>query len=63
MDTASVLNFTQEMSFSVFIATYVSGIAFNAVHAFSTIVFLYILSEPMERKLNRIKKKYGVLQC
>ncbi len=63
MDTASVLNFTQEVSFSVFIATYVSGIAFNAVHAFSTIVFLYILSEPMERKLNRIKKKYGVLQC
>lgn len=63
MDTASVLNVTQELSWQVFLASYVSGITFNAVHAISTIVFLYLLSGPIERKLNRVKKKYGILQC
>lgn len=63
MDTASVLNVMQGWSKEAFLASYISGIPFNFVHAFSTVLFLAILAEPMERKLNRVKQKYGILQC
>ncbi len=63
MDTASVLNVMQGLSKEAFLAAYISGIPFNFVHGISTIFFLAVLAEPMERKLNRVKKKYGILQC
>lgn len=62
MDTASVLTVMQAWSKEAFLASYISGIPFNVVHAISTVVFLAILAEPMEKKLSRVKKKYGMLQ-
>ncbi|MDD4566226.1 MAG: ECF transporter S component [Eubacteriales bacterium] len=44
------------------ILVYGTALGFNAIHAFATVVFLYILANPMIEKLERIKIKYGLLE-
>ena len=61
MDTSSVVVFGTGFTREALLAMYVSGLPFNIVHAISTMVFLLFLAEPMDRKLERIKKKYGIL--
>lgn len=48
-------------SFKALLAEYATGIPFDLVHAFATIVFLLLISKPMIEKLERIKIKYGLL--
>lgn len=62
LDSASVTIFLTGFSWDAFLAKYISGIPFNAIHGVSTVIFLFFLSIPMERKLDRIKKKYGILE-
>lgn len=62
MDASSVLNFSAGFSWELFAAKIISGLPFNLVHGISTVFFLWILAAPMEKKLNRIKKKYGILE-
>lgn len=62
MDTASVIMAGQNLSWKAFAAAYISGLPFNIIHAASTVIFLFFLSLPMERKLERIKRKYGILE-
>lgn len=63
MDTSSVMMFSGEFRWSVFVAAYVSGFPFNVIHGISTMVFLFFLAGPMDKKLDRIKKKYGILEA
>ena len=58
----TVSNSGQELFRKAFLAAYVSGVPFNIIHGTSTVIFLFFLSIPMERKLDRIKKKYGILE-
>ncbi len=44
----------------MFITAYVTGFAFDVVHALATAVFLYFIALPMGEKLSRIKKKYDI---
>lgn len=60
MDTATVFMYTDKPTLTVFMATYGAGIFFNAIHGFSTVVFLWCLSGPLFAKLNRVKIKYGM---
>ena len=60
MDTASVLTFQKEVTKEMFLAAYVSGFPFNVIHAVSTVIFLLVMSQPIERKLDRIQKKFGI---
>ena len=60
MDTAGVLNFQKKITKEMFVAAYISGLPFNIIHAVSTIVFLLIMAEPVEKKLDRIQKKFGI---
>lgn len=62
MDTSSVTMFLGNFNWKAFLAVYVSGFPFNVLHGISTVVFLFFLAKPMERKLERIKKKYGILE-
>ena len=62
LDFSSALSFTQGFSWSVLLAKMTSGLPFNLVHAASTVIFLYFLARPIERKLDRIKKKYGIME-
>ncbi len=62
LDTGSVFMGTSGFQKEIFLASYISGFPFNLVHAFCTVIFLFLLSEPFLKKLDRIKKKYGILE-
>jgi hypothetical protein len=60
LDTAALTMFSSTMSKEALLATYLSGVPFNLVHAVSTVIFLALLARPMIEKLERVKKKYGL---
>ena len=62
MDVSSVLNFTGKLTRTTVKASLISGIPFNMIHGISTAFFLFVLFKPMESKLERMKKKYGILE-
>ena len=62
MDVSSVLNFTGKLTWTTVKASLISGIPFNMIHGISTVFFLFVLFKPMESKLERMKKKYGILE-
>jgi hypothetical protein len=61
LDTAAAIIFSPSASRSELLAVYLSGAPFNLVHAASTVIFLLLLARPLLEKLERIKKKYGLL--
>ena len=44
------------------LATFVTGLPADAVHAMATVFFLWFLSDTMLEKLDRVKVKYGLIQ-
>lgn len=63
MDFSGILTMTANgITWEALLAKVVSGFLFNLIHASSTVITLLFLSQPMEKKLNRIKKKYGILE-
>ena len=60
MDTSGILSIQREVTKEMFIAAYVSGFPFNVIHSVSTVIFLFIMAEPVEKKLDRIQKKFGI---
>lgn len=48
------------VNFSTITAFYVSGFPMDIIHGLSTAIFLYIGTEPILQKLERIKIKYGL---
>ena len=47
---------------AAFLAMYASGFPMNVIHGSATVIFLAVLGEPMLAKLERIRKKYGILE-
>ncbi len=62
MDTSSVSMIGTGFKWKMLVGMYISGLPFNIIHGVSTMVFLFFLARPMDRKLERIKKKYGILE-
>ena len=62
MNPASALMTYGKTSWSSRLAFYISGIPVDLVHALSTVIFLWFLSRPLLEKLERIKKKYGLIE-
>ncbi|GAA0377705.1 ECF transporter S component [Bacillus horti] len=62
INIGSLMMFTAEFSFEALVATYISAIGFDLIHAVATVFFLYILSQTMLEKLDRIKVKYGLIE-
>jgi energy-coupling factor transport system ATP-binding protein len=62
MNPAAVLMFQSQPTKEMFWLAYVQGFPFDIVHMLATVVFLWILGPPMLEKLQRIKKKYGMLR-
>lgn len=61
MNPASLLMSGAEINAASLTAYYISGLPYDVIHALSTIVFLALLAKPMLTKLDRVKKKYGLL--
>lgn len=60
MDVWTVLWWDNTFVFSRYAAAIVSAVPVTAVYAVSNVVFLLLLADPIGRKLERIKKKYGI---
>ena len=59
MNISSAVIFQPEVNFASVVSYIVSGIPFDAVHAFSTALFLFIIAKPILEKLDRVRQKYG----
>ena len=62
LDTCTLFTMTSEISKSSAAAVYLAGLPVNAIHAAATVLTLLIASDPLLEKLNRVKKKYGMME-
>ena len=62
MNPASALMYQPDPNWQMILTAYVTGVPTDAIHALSTVLFLWFLSEPMLEKLDRVKVKYGLIQ-
>jgi len=61
MNPSTVLMAQSHPSFEMIAAAYLAGLPFDLIHASSTAIFLWFIADPMIEKLERIKKKFGLL--
>ncbi len=61
LNFASLILWQNSPTFDMFIMSCVSALPFDLVHAISTAFFLWFASEPVIEKLERVKKKYGLV--
>jgi uncharacterized membrane protein len=61
MNPASLLMWTRDITWEGLLAYYISGFPVDMVQAVSTVFFIWVAAKPMIEKLERIKKKYGLL--
>ena len=62
LNPTSVWMYQAEPSLNMILATLVTGLPADAVHAMATVFFLWFLSEPMLEKLDRVTVKYGLIE-
>lgn len=61
MDTCTILTSAFRTQQAIY-TTYLAGFPMNMIHGIATAFFLWVLSKPMMEKLDRIKKKYGMME-
>lgn len=61
MNPASVLMFQPHPAKEMFYLAYLQGLPFDLIHAGATALFLFLISDLMIEKLERVKIKYGLL--
>ena len=62
VDISTVMSTLGEITWPGILAIYIAGISYNLLHAAGTVLFLYLLADPLIEKLDRIKIKYGLLE-
>lgn len=62
MNPAAILMSYGYITKKSLIAFYISGAPVDLVQAISTVIFLWFMSRPLLEKLERIKRKYGLIQ-
>lgn len=60
MNICAITMIMPRFTLKALLSTYATGIPFDLVHAFATVVFLFFISQPMIEKLERIKVKYDL---
>ena len=61
MNPASAIMSGVKLNLPVLVSYYAMGAPYDLIHAASTAFFLWFVSEPMIKKLERIKTKYGLI--
>jgi len=62
INLGALLMWSSHPTWNALLATYLSGIPFDLGHAAATVFFLALIANPMIEKLERIKKKYGLVE-
>ncbi len=60
LNPISVVLYQEAPTGAMLLYSYLMGFPFDLIHAVSTAFFLWMLQKPMEEKLFRIKRKYGI---
>ncbi|MBQ9413952.1 MAG: ECF transporter S component [Clostridia bacterium] len=60
MDVWTVLWYNDSFDWTLYGAALVTAIPYTVSYALSNVLFLWLLADPIGRKLNRVKVKYGV---
>lgn len=60
LNSWTLFSFVQPVTWQSALAVYGAGLAFDAAHAVSTVVFLSVTLLPWQKELGRIRQKYGV---
>ena len=60
MNPAAMLLYQPTPSRQLLVAYFVQGVPVDLVHGAATVLFLWLMAEPMLEKLDRIKVKYGL---
>ena len=62
MNFSSAILFGGKLTVKSLLAIYASGVPFDLIHGASTVIFLFFLANPMMEKIDRVQKKYGLLE-
>ncbi len=62
INIGSVFMFSSNFTWKHLLASYASGLPFDLIHASATLIFILLIGKPMIEKIDRIKKKYGLLE-
>lgn len=62
INIGSLMMSTPRFTWQSLALTYAAAIPMDLVHAFSTVVFLFLISQPLLEKLERMKIKYGLIE-
>lgn len=62
MDVWGVMSLTGIFTWEAYTAALVTAIPFTITYAVSNVIFLLLLAKPIGEKLERIKKKYGLME-
>ena len=60
--TSLLLWSSDSFTLRMLLTYYITGFPFDAVHALATVLFLWFGAEPMLDKLERVKRKYGLME-
>lgn len=63
MNPASVLIAQNHPTWGMILTAYLTGFPADLLHAAAVVLFLWLLSQPMLEKLDRIKIKYGLIEA
>lgn len=55
-----IVGFVHPLTWQTALLAYGAGLPFDLVHGAATVVFLAVLYQPWRKKLDRIKRKYGI---
>ena len=62
MNPAAVMMYYDHPTWLMFLSAYLLGFPFDLIHASATVIFLWLIAQPMLEKLDRIKVKYGLIE-
>lgn len=62
VDLSTVLMTVTDFTWPAVLAVYASGAPFDLVFGGSTAVFLVLFGTPLEQKITRLQRKYGLLE-
>ena len=62
MNPVGVLLFTPEVTREALLAAYITGLPMDCIQAASTAVFLFLAADPVLERLDRVRRKYGLLE-
>ena len=60
MDVWSAVSMTGEFVWQTYLAALTTSLPFTIEYAVSNVIFLLVLYKPMDRRLTRVKLKFGV---